>query len=500
MFAACSWSARQRVRLLISVIALVVAAGNASAQPDRFAKSFAELAKKTEPAVVSIDTKGKMPQAANRQVVPPSNGTDGTDMLDFLQRQIQQRPVNAIGSGFIVDKAGYIITNAHVVEDATRITVKLVSGEEFIAKVVGTDDQTDVAVLKINAPRDLPFLKFGDSEKCEVGDWVIAIGSPYNLAQTVTAGIISHNLRETPTSRFYKFIQTDAAINRGNSGGPLINMDGEVIGVNSQIATSTGDSNGIGFALPSRITENIYGQLLKNGKVRRGYLGAYLDSVKAEFASVYGLKDARGAIITRIGDSRSSAAIAGLKAGDVILEFDGQPVQSAQDLISKVAFTMPDQTVAIKYLRENGATLETKTVSTKLSERPTNRRPDDDADERRVLPMDGKKPEIKPFGLTLSDITPALAERYKLGDQKGLIVKEINPESYISDVRDSGGAIALGEGDLILRINRITVTDVKAFTDMVAKLKVGDAVVLHVIPYSPRAQNLELKIVQFTVR
>lgn len=486
---------------VIAIVTLTIAAGTLVAQPEKLSKSFVSVAKKVEPAVVSIDAKGKVPQVASREVVPQANGADGNDIMEFLRRQMQQRPVHAVGSGFIVDRSGYIVTNAHVVEDAARITVKLDSGEEFVARVVGTDDQTDIAILKIDARRDLPFVTFGDSDKAEVGDWVLAMGSPFGLEKTVTAGIISQKQRQTPsTTLFQRFIQTDAAINRGNSGGPLVNTEGEVIGVNSQIATSNGESNGIGFALPSRVTENIYSQIVKNGKVRRGYLGAYLDSVKAEYASVYGLKEARGAIITRIGDARSSAATAGLKAGDVITEFDGQPVQSAEDLISKVAFTMPDKTVTIGYLRENGANIEAKTVSTKLSERPSPRRSDDDNSERRVLPVDGAKVETKPFGMTLSEVTPMLVDKYKLGDQKGLVVREINQSSFIADVKDSFGAEALIEGDLIQRINRIPVTDVKAFTEMVSKLKVGDAVVLQVVPYNPRSTNVDMKIVQFTVR
>ena len=484
---------------VITIVSLTVAAGSIIAQPEKLSKSFVNVTKKVEPAVVSIDAKGRAPQVANREVVPQPNGADGNDIMDFLRRQMQQRPVHSVGSGFIVEKSGYIVTNAHVVEDAVRITVNLDSGEEFIAKVVGTDDQTDIAILKINVPRDLPFVTFGDSDKVEVGDWVLALGSPFGLDKTVTAGIISQKQRETPTtSPFQRFIQTDAAINRGNSGGPLVNTEGEVIGVNSQIATSNGESNGIGFALPSRVTENVYSQIVKNGKVRRGYLGAYLDSVKAEFASVYGLKEARGAIITRIGDTRSSAALAGLKAGDVITEFDGQPVQSAQDLISKVAFTMPDKTVTIGFLRENGANLEAKTVSTKLSERPSRRGGDDS--ERRVLPVDGAKIETKPFGMTLNDVTPMLVDKYKLTDQKGIVIREINQSSFIADVKDSYGADALVEGDLIQRINRVAVTDVRSFTEAVAKLKVGDAVVLHVVPYNPRSTNVDMKVVQFTVR
>lgn len=482
--------------LFASLLALVFA-GYAAAQPEKLSRSFAEVAKRVEPAVVSIDTKSKMPQPGARGTQTPNNGSD---MMDFLRQQMQPRPVHAVGSGFIVDKSGFIVTNAHVIDDAARITVKLDSGEEFVARVVGTDDLTDLAILKIEARRDLPTVKFGDSDKAEVGDWVLAIGSPFGLAKTVTAGIISQKQRETPAgTTFQRFIQTDAAINRGNSGGPLVNMDGEVVGVNSQIATSTGDYNGVGFALPSRETEFVYGQIIKNGKVRRGYLGVLLDSVKAEFAAVYGLKDKRGSIVTDVRDPRGPAALAGLKVGDVIVEFNGQPVAGAEDLITKVAVTPPDQTITIAYLRENGDKFESKTASVKLAERPI--RGDSDAENpRRALPVDGARAELRPFGLTLAELTPALAAQYKLEGQKGLVIRAINPASFIADVKTSTGIEAMDEGDLIRRINRVNVTDLKAFNEVVLKLKVGDPVVLHVLAYDRETLEPKLKIVQFTVK
>ncbi len=468
------------------------------AQADSLSRSFADIAKRVEPAVVSIDAKGRAPQITSRG---NNSQNPQNDVMEFLRRQMQQRPVNAVGSGFIVDRSGHIVTNAHVVEEASRISVKLDSGEEFPAKVIGVDEQTDLAVIKIEAGRDLPTVKFGDSDKARVGDWVLAIGSPFGLEKTVTAGIISQKQRETPfASAFQRFIQTDAAINRGNSGGPLVNIEGEVIGVNSQIATSTGDYNGIGFALPSKVTENVLAQIIKSGKVRRGYLGAYLDSVKTEFAKVYGMAEPKGAIVTEIRDMASPAAIAGLKVGDVVTGFNGQEVLSAQDLIAKIASASPDQTVNLNVLRENGEKLDTKSVAVRLKERPSNRSArNEENDDRRVLPVEGTRAETKPFGLTLSELNPVVVEKYNLGDKKGLVVREINPSSFIADVKDSSGDVALGEGDLIQRINRMNVTDLATFTAAVAKLKRGDAVVLHVIAYSPRGSQ-ELKIVQFTVR
>jgi serine protease Do len=479
-----------------TVIIAAFAAGGVLGQSERAGRSFSDIAKKVAPAIVTIDTRSKIgPPAANG----PTDDPD--EILDPLRRQ-PQRATYAIGSGFLVDKSGYIITNAHVIEDADRINVKLDSGEEFTATVVGYDgrNETDLAVLKIDAHKDLPFLKLGDSDKAEVGDWVLTIGSPFGLAKSVSAGIISQMGRETPNSSpFQKFIQTDAVINPGNSGGPLVNMDGEVIGINSQIATVTGEYSGVGFALPSNESAGVYQQIVKNGKVRRGYLGAYLDSVKNEFARVYGLAEAKGAIVTDIRDKQSPAALAGLEIGDVVLEFNGQKVENARDMIAKVAAAQPDQAVSVVYLREAGTNMERKTTSIKLGERPSRDRVSAD-DNTRKLPVNGSKDETKPFGLTLSELTPPLAAKYKLVGFKGVVVKEINPASFIADVKNSLGGVALGEGDLIQRINRVPVTDVKAFNETVSKLKVGDPVVLQIKAYNPQTRAVQLEIVQFTVK
>jgi serine protease Do len=421
--------------------------------------------------------------------------------MEFFRRQMPRRPSYSVGSGFIVDKTGYILTNFHVVEDAAKITVKLDSGDEYAAKIVGVDEETDVAVLKIDADREMPFVKLADSDQARVGDWVLAIGSPFGLNRTVTAGIISQTNRETPsTSVFQKFIQTDAAINRGNSGGPLVNMNGEVIGINSQIATSTGDYNGVGFALPSNEAGYVLEQILKNGKVRRGYLGVGLETVKSEFAAVYGLKEAKGAIVVELRDPASAASVAGLKVGDVIVEFNGQKIDGAADLISKVSALGPENSVNVSYLRENGNGLDRKTASIKLGERPIRPGRSGEESSRTKLPLDKGKEDVKPFGLTLVDLTPTLAATHKLEGQKGVLVKEINPESFIADVKLSNGVEALGEGDLIQRMNRVAVTDVKTFSEAVGKLKKGDAVVLHVLTYDVRSRGLQLKVVQFTVQ
>jgi serine protease Do len=466
-----------------------------STNAGRLPSSFADVARIVEPAVVSIDTKGNFPEI----MVKEGAGTgDASDLPDFF-RQNTRRPSYRVGSGFIVDKSGYIVTNYHVVSDASRITVKLESGEEFAAKVVGTDEETDIAVLKIDTGKDLPVVKLGNSDKAEVGDWVLAIGSPFGLARTVTAGIVSQTKRETPSSNYQKFIQTDAAINLGNSGGPLVNMDGEVIGVNSQIATSTGDYNGIGLALPSNDVAYIYDEIVKNGKVRRGYLGVVLESVKTEYAKVYGLSEAKGAIVTELRDRQSTAGQAGMQVGDIVVEFDGKKVENAQDLIAKVAAATPDRAIYLVYLRENGDKFERKSVLVKLAERLTNAKGGGDDDTRRKLPIDAAE-DFKPFGLTLSELTPVLAETYKLTGMKGLVVRGINPASFIADVKTGNGVDAIFQGDLIQKINRMQVTDLQSFNAIVKGLKKGDAVVLHIWSSNRGTRSPQIKIVQFTIQ
>ncbi len=465
--------------------------------PEQLSASFAEVAKNVEPAVVNIDTKGKVPD-----IKVQGNGAeeDSDDVLEFFRRRLPRRPSYAVGSGFIVERTGYILTNYHVVEDAAKITVRLQTREEFIAKLVGADKETDLAVLKIDAGRNLPFLKLGDSDKIRIGDWVLAIGSPFGLAQTVTAGIVSQTKRETPyATAFQKFIQTDAAINRGNSGGPLVNMDGQVIGVNSQIATSTGDYNGIGFALPANEAAYVYNQILQNGKVKRGYLGVYLDSVKKEFAEVYGLNSPKGAIITEIRNTEGAAAKAGLKRNDIIISVENKVVENAQDLIAKVASITPGRNIKVDVLREVGESLQRKTFNVRLDERPT----DDilgDNDSRRKLPINGKEVKTVPLGLTLAELTPQLSRTYRLRGEKGLLIRKIDPASFIADVKNSNGGSALSEGDLIQRINRVPVSDLKTFNEIVSKLEKGSAVVLHIASYDRRSRRIVPSVVQFTVQ
>jgi len=464
--------------------------------PDALSASFVEIARHVEPAVVNIDTLQATTDLAENDNEDKTDKTPGNPLYEMFRRQ-PPKPMRGVGSGFIIDAKGYIVTNNHVIEDASRITVSLLSGERYRGNVIGVDHETDLALIKIEADHALPVMKFGDSNAVQVGDWVLAIGSPFGLDQTVTAGIISKKERDSQAfTSFQRFLQTDAAINRGNSGGPLVNMHGEVIGVNSQIATLNGDYNGIGFALPSNDAKYVCEQLLSNGKVKRGYLGVTLDSVKSEFARVYSLPDAHGAIIADIQNDRDGeptpAVKAGLHVNDIIVDFNGQPVQDAQDLIAKVAGTSVGQTVSLTFLRDVEGKLEKHSVSVALSERPefsTN-----DTTVATKAKSESAKSNSARLGLTLSELTPQLTADKRLSGVKGLYIKEVDPNGLAADVRPAEVSV----GEVITRINRVPVTSLAEFQRVIDSLKPGDAIVLNLSRFDRRADRVVQRIVQFT--
>jgi len=382
----------------------------------------------------------------------------------------------------------------------------LQSGEKYRGTVVGVDPETDVAVIKIDAPKDLPTVTLGDSNAAQVGDWVLAMGSPFGLDQTVTAGIISKKERGSPYFNvFQRFLQTDAAINRGNSGGPLVNMRGEVIGMNSQIATSTGDYNGIGFALPANETNFVYKQLVAHRKVKRGYLGISLESVHDEFAKVYGLPEAKGAIVTSVSPSEGGqvtpAAKAGLQPNDVIVEFEGARVANSQDLIQKVASTPVGQATTLVFLRDVDGKLDRKTVSIVLSERPSNAAREW-IDSSKAVPKDADpKGNALHLGITLAELTPQLIAEKRLSGVHGLLIKDIDPNGLVAEVRvPPSNNPALIEGDVINRINKVPVTTLADFQRVLSGLKAGDPIVLNVTTArrDGRTDRLVPIIVQFT--
>jgi serine protease Do len=474
--------------------------------PEALSASFAEIARRVEPAVVNIDTITAAPELSEKDNEDQEDLPSNNPLLDMFRRQ-SRRPSHGVGSGFIVSPKGYILTNEHVVQGSSRIIVGLQNGQTYTGKIVGIDEETDVAVIKIDAPQDLPTVTLGDSNAAQVGDWVLAVGSPFGLDQTVTAGIISKKERETPsaTSNFQRFIQTDAAINRGNSGGPLVNMRGEVIGINSQIATSTGDYNGIGFALPASEANFVYRQIVDQGKVRRGYLGVTLDSVKDEFARVYGLTEAKGAIILDVQLTKDGqptpAAKAGLQSSDIIVEFNGQSIANAQDLIQRVAGSPIGQSVALTYLRERDNKFEKHSADIVLGERPERsglQQLRDPADS-----MQPKRKESEPkgnglhLGITLAELTQALIADKHLAGVRGLYVKEVDPSGLAAEVRGVNGQPTLIEGDVITRINRVPVTALADFQRVINSLKPGDPVVMQVSRYSRDLDRIT-RIVQFT--
>ena len=476
--------------------------------PEALSASFAEIARRVEPAVVNIETTQVQPDVSDKD--DDKEDSSNNPLLDMF-RPRQRTPPRGVGSGFIVSPKGHILTNYHVIEDAARITVGLQSGEKYRGTVIGFDPETDVAVIKIDAAKDLPFVTLGDSNAAQVGDWVLAMGSPFGLDQTVTAGIISKKERESPHfNPFQRFLQTDAAINRGNSGGPLVNMRGEVIGMNSQIATSTGDYNGIGFALPANETSFVYKQLIAQGKVKRGYLGITLDSVHDEYAKVYGLPEAKGAIVMAVaateGGQPTPAAKAGMQASDIIVEFEGTPVMNAQDLIQRVANTPVGQQVSLVCLRDLNGKFEKRTVNVVLGERPPSPLLRDWTEPTKVTPPKNPDPRGNALhlGITLAELTPQLmADRRLSGIKDGLYVKDIDPTGLVAEIRiPQTTQAAVQQGDVVTRINRVPVNSLGDFTRVLNNLKPGDPIVLNLtrLQRDPKTDSLVLVplLVQFT--
>ena len=313
---------------------------------------FSALAEKEGPAVVNISTVRK---ARGDTALPPLTGIPEDDpFFDFFRRFAPPAPrdyrTHSLGSGFLISRDGVILTNAHVIDEATEVTVKLTDRREFKAKVIGADPRSDVAVLKIDA-KGLPAVTIGDPARTRVGEWVVAIGSPFGFENSVTAGIISAKGRQLPDETYVPFLQADVPINPGNSGGPLFNLRGEVIGINSQIYSRTGGYMGLSFAIPIDVAMNVADQLRQSGKVTRGRLGVRIQDVNTDLAHSFGMERPDGALIAAV-EPRSPAAQAGLRAGDVILSFDGKPIKNATDLPVIVASTAPGKTVNIDLWRE----------------------------------------------------------------------------------------------------------------------------------------------------
>ncbi|WP_290745942.1 DegQ family serine endoprotease [Amaricoccus sp.] len=409
--------------------------------------SFAELAARLSPAVVNITTTTNVAEVERGPgpALPPGSPFEEF-FRDFMDRQGQgregprQHRSNALGSGFIISADGYIVTNNHVVEQADEVRVELFEGGEYDAKVIGRDPRTDIALLKIDAGKDLPFVEFGNSDAAKVGDWVLAIGNPLGQGFSVSSGIVSARNR-TLQGSYDDFIQTDAAINRGNSGGPLFDMDGEVIGVNTAILSPNGGSIGIGFAMSSAVVSRVVDQLKDFGETRRGWLGVRIQNVDDDMADALGLKETQGALVTDVPEG--PAAKAGLKSGDVIISYDGETIDDTRELVRLVADTEIDRTVPIEVIR--GGERETLQVKIGLLEEPT---------LAAATGPDKEQHEVAEtvLGLALSPIGPEQRETFGLGDElKGLVVTSVEEGS---DAFDKG----MREGDVIVEVGQEPVT------------------------------------------
>ncbi|HSN04470.1 MAG TPA: Do family serine endopeptidase [Nitrospira sp.] len=367
------------------------------------------------------------------------------------------RSPNTSGSGLIVDSEGYIVTNNHVVGDATEVEVRLSDKTKLIAQVIGKDPDTDLAVLKVTADRPLPSARFGDSSTVRVGQWVLAVGNPFGLDRTVTLGVVSGIGRENINlSRYENFIQTDASINPGNSGGPLFNLRGEVIGINTAIINF---AQGIGFAIPSNMAKQVIQQLTSRGKVVRGWLGVGIQPLTPELARKFGVNEGEGVLVNEVFE-KDPAAEAGIKPGDIILTIDGNVVDSPNKLSRLIGVLPPGATARIEVVRD----LKHLVLAVPLSER---------RDSPVVASLPQSRTEVK-LGLDLQDLTAGLAEKFKLRETRGVLITRVDAGSLAH-------AEGLREGDLIKEVNRADVASVGEFTSAISKVRRGDTVLLRVL-------------------
>src|SRR5580700_3974815 len=436
--------------------------------PQQLSNTFSQIAKQLEPSVVNINTESTIKNAhRRRQGQAPDDDPDGGDgggFDDFFNRffvgpgaqgrtggdgSIRER---SLGSGVIVDSKGYIVTNRHVVEKADRIRVRFEDdppGVQHDAKVIGTDQETDLAVIKVEVDHALPAAKMGNSDGMQVGDWVLAIGSPFGQAGTVTAGIVSAKGRDiVPGRQFQTFIQTDAAINPGNSGGPLVNMNGEVIGINTAILSETNAYAGIGFALPSNTVVQVYNQLIgPDHRVARGSIGIQFDAIENPAINrVYG---AGTGITVASVVAGSPADQAGLKVGDTITTVDGKKVTKGTELVAEIAARKPGSKVMLGFLRNGKQQNASVTIADRAKLFAARLNEDDSGNDENT-------PRQSKFGITVRKLTPEMADRLDLQSDKGVIVQDVKPGSFAEDIN-------VGRGDVILEINKQPVNSEEDF-------------------------------------
>lgn len=435
-----------------------------SSEPWAPSSGFADLVEQVSPAVVHVAISGTV---SSRQNLPQFDFPPGSPFEDFFEQfrdrqQPQQRERSrplGIGSGFIISEDGYVVTNHHVVKDADEIIVTTTDGEEFVAELQGSDDKTDLALLKLQDAKDMPYVAWGDADKARVGDWVLAIGNPFGLGGSASTGIISARGRDINSGPYDDYIQVDAAINRGNSGGPLFNLRGEVIGINTAIYSPTGGSVGIGFSIPSTIAENVITQLRETGEVERAWIGVQIQAVTDELAEGFGRNNDHGALVSRV-EPNEPADSAGVRSGDIILSFDGKKVEEMRDLPRIVAQSpvgKRSELVVWRNGKEKVLTVKTARYPETLGATASSSRSDD-----------SKPTEADELGAVLTELTDEFAERYNL--QEG--IEGVGVES----VRRGGLAARNGlrAGDVLTSVNNVEVSKPAQVVEQITKARKQD--------------------------
>jgi serine protease Do len=413
--------------------------------------SFAGLVEKLKPSVVNISTTSVVQTKGFSFPSPFSEKNPFEEFFKGFFGEVPQQEFrqHGLGSGFVISEDGYIVTNNHVIDRAKDIQVTLAGGERYEAEIIGRDPKTDLALLKINPKEKLPAVRFGDSNKLRIGDWVIAIGNPFGLGHTVTAGIVSAKGRVLGLGNYDDFIQTDAPINPGNSGGPLFNLEGEVVGVNTAIVAG---GQGIGFAIPIDMAKNVVEQLKTRGKVVRGWLGVLVQQITPEIAEGMNLKEPRGALVADV-TAGGPAEKAGIRRGDVIVGLNGHRIENISELTSTIAMTPPHTQLKLEVIRE-GKEKEITVVVGELSEETVGK-----------MEETGKETEER-LGLSVEEINPQIAGRFNLSEEKGVVITDVIPGS----IADQAG---FQQGDVILEINRKTVRNINDYKSAMERLEKG---------------------------
>ena len=460
--------------ILFLIVGFTLSMAQTSLAQPTVPKSFSQLAKDANESVVNISTvkiiKGREGPDPRFFGGPSDQNDLFRDFFDqFFKDQVpRDYRQKSLGSGTIIDKDGFILTNNHVVEKTDEIKVTLANEKEFDAKIIGRDPKTDLALIRIETDEPLKPLPLGDSDKLEVGDWVVAIGNPFGLTHTVTAGIVSAKYRKLGAGSYENFIQTDASINPGNSGGPLLNTAGEVVGINSAIFSRSGGSIGIGFAIPINMAKELLPQL-KKGKVVRGWLGVMIQKITPELRQKFSLKDEKGALVADV-TSDGPAERAGIKRGDVIISFDGKEIEEMSELPFVVASTPVNKTVTVVVIRGGGK----ESLTVKIAKMEEEKGPAAVIEEKSDL------------GITLKELTPELSQQLGLIEKSGLVVVQVESNSPAEEA-------GIRQGDIIMEMDQKPVKNIDEYSKQILQYKKGDTI-LFLIKRGGSALYLTLKI------